>query len=497
MQKTSSFATKFRSTASLLTLFVTIAGFSFSTCGKSAKGASTLSSAITINVKDDGYRGIWYMNQPSGDEYVYKYSGGLGTYCAKHKPFAVYCDKVKKTFFCYGGTTKDSNRKLLHMVSYYDHQTSMVPKPTILLDKKTGDAHDNPVISVDDKGHIWIFSTSHGTSRPSYIHKSMKPYDTDKFDLVNATKVEKGEEVPMTNFSYMQAWHVEGKGFACFFTRYNYPADRTICFMRSSDGVKWSEWLRLAAIQKGHYQISAVSKNKAGTAFNYHPNPKGLNWRTNLYYIETKDLGKTWQSVDGQKLKLPLVAVKNPALVHDYQAERLNVYLKDIRFDKKGIPVILFLTSKGYESGPKNNPRTWTTARWTGQKWQIREAFVSDNNYDMGSLYIEEDGTWRIIAPAETGPQPYNPGGEMVMWTSTDLGNAWAKTGQLTKDSLRNHTYAREPLNAHPDFYGLWADGHGRKPSESYLYFCDKEGTVRILPRKMADDFIKPEVLKQ
>lgn len=49
---------------------------------------------VTLNQRDDGYRGIWYMNQPSGDEYVYKYSGGLGTYCAKHNPFAVYCPQV-------------------------------------------------------------------------------------------------------------------------------------------------------------------------------------------------------------------------------------------------------------------------------------------------------------------------------------------------------------------------------------------------------------------
>ena len=81
-------------------------------------------SELTINKRDIGYRGIWYMNQPSGDEYVYKYSGGLGTYCAKHKPFAVYCGKVNKTFFCYGGTTTESNRRLLHMISYYDHRIS-------------------------------------------------------------------------------------------------------------------------------------------------------------------------------------------------------------------------------------------------------------------------------------------------------------------------------------------------------------------------------------
>lgn len=62
--------------------------------------------AQTLNTKDTGYRGIWYMNQPLDNEYRFKYSGGQATYCAKHQPFAVYCEKVNKTFFCYGGTTE-------------------------------------------------------------------------------------------------------------------------------------------------------------------------------------------------------------------------------------------------------------------------------------------------------------------------------------------------------------------------------------------------------
>jgi len=461
-----------------------------------AENEKNVELRITINDREDGYRGIWYMNQPSNDEYVYKYSGGLGTYCAKHKPFAVYCDTVKKTFFCYGGTTQKSNRQLLHMISYYDHRTGKVPRPTLLLDKKTNDAHDNPVISVDDKGYIWIFSTSHGTERPSYVHKSIRPYDISEFELVDVTKMENGKEVPMTNFSYMQAWHVSGKGFINFFTRYNYPAKRTICCMTSSDGVKWSEWKRLAAIQEGHYQVSAAIPQKAGTAFNFHPDGKGLNWRSNLYYIETKDFGKTWQTVDGIELSLPLTDVKSPALVHNFYAEKLNVYLKDIRFDREGMPVILFVTSKGYQSGPQNNPRTWTTAHWIGKKWEIRQAMTSDNNYDMGSLYIEHDGTWRIIGPVTTGPQPYNPGGEIAVWSSKDQGKTWREVRQLTNNSERNHTYVRRPVNAHPEFYAFWADGHGRKSSESTLYFCDKQGEVRVLPRIMKEDFVIPETLK-
>ena len=145
---------------------------------------------VTLNAKADGYHGIWYMNTPLDNEYRYKYSGGLATYTAKHRPFAIYCKQVNKTFFCYGGTSKDSFIKndlsssrgdhkhfsnvLLMMVSYFDHRTGKVPRPTILLDKGTRDAHDNPVISIDSKGFIWIFSTSHGTNRPSYIHKSLR-----------------------------------------------------------------------------------------------------------------------------------------------------------------------------------------------------------------------------------------------------------------------------------------------------------------------------------
>lgn len=451
------------------------------------------------NTRWNGYQGIWYMNQPLDNEYKYKYSGGLGTYCAKHNPFAIYRPEVDKTFFCYGGTDAD-NSTLLHMVSYYDHATGKVHKPTLVMDKQTTDAHDNPVMSIDEQGYIYIFSTSHGTSRPSYIHKSKRPYNIKAFETLEATKLEEGQRTPMDNFSYMQSWYVPGHGFVNFFTRYHYPAERTICFMSSPDGESWSEWIRIAAIKKGHYQISAVGSGVAGSAFNFHPDSaekRGLNWRTNLYYVETRDLGKTWQTAGGTPLELPLTEIENPALVHDYYHKDLNVYMKDITYDRENHPVILYVTSKGYEAGPGNAPRTWHTARWNGEKWIIRDITTSDNNYDMGSLYIEDDGTWRLIAPTETGPQPYNPGGEIAMWESRDQGRSWSKTRQITQNSPYNHSYARRPLNAHPGFYAFWADGHGRQPSDSRLYFSDKAGNVYRLPQHMKKRKAKPEKLKR
>src|SRR5262245_33272969 len=83
---------------------------------------------------DDGYRGIWYYNQPTEDEYKFKYSGGFATYPYQQEPIAIYAKEVDKTFFVYGGTTARSGKdkqELLHMISYYDHKTGQVPRPRI------------------------------------------------------------------------------------------------------------------------------------------------------------------------------------------------------------------------------------------------------------------------------------------------------------------------------------------------------------------------------
>ena len=99
-------------------------------------GIATASGEEVIEPKSearriDGYRGIWFdLGQRS--EFGSKYSGGLGTYTAKHHPLAIYAPAAKKTFFVYGGTSAPKERHLLAMASYYDHQTKQVPKPVVV-----------------------------------------------------------------------------------------------------------------------------------------------------------------------------------------------------------------------------------------------------------------------------------------------------------------------------------------------------------------------------
>lgn len=441
-----------------------------------------LDELLEMGTPGTGFNGIWYFNQESGDEYVYKYSGGLGTYCAKHIPMAWYSAETNRTYFCYGGTD-ENNSTLHHMVSYFDHNTGKVARPTFIMDKYTDDAHDNPVINLDTNGYVWIFHSSHGTSRPSYITRSVNPHDISRFRVMYTG-----------NFSYPQPFYYPGKGFMFMHTWYS--PERGMFLMTSNpDGTEWSTRQMISYIERGHYQVSRMWRGlKTGTAFNMHPDGLGLNYRTNLYYMQSDDFGVTWKTVDGTLLTIPLSDAASSALVFEYESWPRNVYMKDINYDSQGNPHILFLLSKGYESGPENGPREWRIARWDGSAWiNINTGIISDNNYDTGSLYMDSDTCWRITGPTRTGPQAYNPGGEISMWQSCDAGESWSRIKKMTWNSEYNHTYLRRPVNVHPGFYGIWADGHGRQPSESRLYFCNDRGDVFMLPQTMTEDFITPQ----
>lgn len=427
----------------------------------------------------DGYKGLWCtLGQygPYGD----KYSGGLGTYTAKHLPLAIYSETAKKTFFTYGGTTGSTDDHLLIMLSYYDHVTEKLARPVIVYDKKgVTDPHDNAAIQIDVDGYIWIFISGRYTARNGYIFRSDTPYDINSFS-----------EVLNEPFNYPQPKYIKDKGFVLLMT--NYGNGRELFTQRSTDGYTWTADKKLVNFG-GHYQISDNTDTEVGFAFNWH---KGgdVNNRTNLYYMHSTDLGDNWETINGTAITTPVTKYMNAALIKDYAALKLKVYLKDFRYDTNGYPVILYITSPNHMAGPSNPGREWCLVRWDGTQWIFSKVADAYHNYDMGSLYID-DGTYRIVAPTEPGPQQWGTGGEIVMWESDDLGLTWINVGAITSNSARNHTYVRRPVNTNPDFYAFWADGNTDAFSRSYLYFSNKYGDVFQMPYDFSDDFTAPIAL--
>ena len=431
--------------------------------------------------KADGYKGIWFtLGQFSS--YGDKYSGGLGTYTANHIPVAVYSKTVQKTFFVYGATSAENEKHLLIAISYFDHQKKQVPKPTIVYDKMgVNDPHDNASISIDDQGFIWVFVSGRNTSRPGLIFKSHQPYSIDGF-----TQISQGE------MTYPQPWSVPEKGFFYLFTKYT--KGRELYWKTSQDGINWSTDQQLAGMG-GHYQLSGMNGNKLVTVFNYHPGGN-VDKRTNLYLLQSDDMGKSWQNIEGTTMTIPLKSKQTPALVHDFEKESKLVYLNDLNFDQAGNPIVLAVISRHHEPGPKGDPREWFIFHWKNGRWNEQRVTSSSHNYDMGSLYVEGKH-WTIIGPTSPGPQPYGTGGEMVVWESRNEGATWKKTKTLTENSARNHSYARRPLHAHKDFYAFWADGNASEFSRSQLYFSNKKGDVFLLPYEMKNNLEKPIPLKK
>jgi hypothetical protein len=442
--------------------------------------AATVAAADPPAPVAAGYRGIWFtLGQVS--EYGDKYSGGLGTYTANHNPLAVYAPAVDKTFFVYGGSP-NGERHLLCMIGSFDHRTRQVQRPVIVHDKLTvDDPHDNPSINLDPDGRIWVFVSGRSTRRPGYIYRSVRPHDITRF-----------ERIAEKTITYPQPWHVAGHGFLHLFTHYTHG--RELYWETSPDGVTWGETHQLAGFG-GHYQTSQARGGTVGTFFNYHPDGN-VDRRTNLYYAQTTDFGRTWTNAAGARLTLPLREIENPALVVDYAAQKRTVYTCDLNFDAAGRPILLYLLSRDHRPGPIAGPREWTTAHWTGQRWEFSTLTTSDHNYDMGSLYVQ-GGEWLVIAPTDTGPQPWGGGGEMVLWASANEGRTWSRRRNITEGSEFNHNYARRPLHARDPFFAFWADGHPGKLSPSRLYFTDSTGEhLWRLPYTMNADFAAPELVK-
>jgi hypothetical protein len=444
-----------------------------------ANGEVTQTS--TSNMKADGYKGIWFtLNQFS--EYGDKYSGGLGTYTSSHSPLAIYVPEADTTFFCYGGTRGASERHLLIMVGSYNHATGKVARPTIVYDLQgVDDPHDNPSLAIDETGHLWVFVSGRNVSRPGRIFRATEPYSIEQFEAVN-----------VSTFTYPQPHWIEGQGFLHLFTKYT--GVRELYWSVSENGVDWASDQKLAGIG-GHYQVSARQGDRVITAFNRHPggNP---DKRTDLYFLQTSDQGASWQTAAGRTIDPPLSEILNPALVKDYASDGRLVYIHDITFDRSGHPLILYTTSSHHQPGPQGGPRLWEIAHWNGSEWIFRVVADSTHNYDVGFLKVEPDGVWRVYGPTEAGPQMWGTGGEVALWESDDAGASWTQARKLTRNSPRNHSYVRHPVNAHPEFYAFWADGHADTPSRSYLYFANREGdVVRRLPYTMDSETAEPEVV--
>lgn len=421
------------------------------------------------------FTGVWYCcgtaNVLPGHSHVY--SGPMATYCMWHRPMAVHCPQVRKTFFVYG------NAANAPAISLYDHARGICAPPVVLGRNSDGDAHRNPTLLVDAEGYLQVFFGAH--SDPTTVVRSAAPYS------IAAWTSRAPLEDPRT--SYPQPWEVRpGEIFVSY--RHTPPG---WCFRRSRDGgASWEPRQTLVAFEGcAIYAVSVaatgpwpraihIAWSRLGGGTDQEQRTKHA-WarRHHVYYAWSDDGGVTWRRRDGSPYELPIT---EPAAEKVYDCGTHGVWLKDIQLDPGGEPCLLFL-----DADVATYRSHWKLARWADGRWRAHDVAVSDHMYDAGGLVILAADDYRIYGPT-TPSQPQEDGGEIDEWRSVGQGRTWTRTAQLTSGSRYSHNQVRV-VHSHAagsgDFRVFWSYGDSCSPPADRTVHLYRYGEALPAPVRM------------
>lgn len=418
---------------------------------------------------DRSYPAEEYARVYPGKDTVY--SGPMATYCAWHRPIAIYAPSEDKTFFVFG------NPKNWPTISYYDHGSKTFADPVVLGTNPNTDAHRNPTILVDEVGYICVFFGAHG--HPTKVVKSASPYDISQWVTV-ADIEDKGT-------SYPQPWQLNrGEMFV------SYRQSPGWCYRKSTDGAaSWQPPVNL--IKFGSAAIYLVSIAETGA----YPRKLHIAWskmgggspeeirtkalwarRYNVYYAYSDDGGTTWKRRDGSVYSLPITE-DAAELVHDCGEH--GVWLKDIQLDSAGTPYILFL-----DSNTATYETTWKVVTYSADGWRKSDVTTGDHMYDAGGLVIIADDDIRLYGPT-TASQDHEDGGEIEEWTSADKGKTWRNTSHVTSGSKYSHNHVKVVYNGgKADFRVIWSYGDSHHPPATRNVCLYRYGEGLAGPKRMS-----------
>jgi len=433
-----------------------------------------------VAVVETDFRGVWYgcgtENALPSRKYVY--AGGKATYCAWHRPMAVYAPQVEKIFFVFGDA---ENRPA---ISFYDLHAGSFARPLALGANPDGNAHRNPTLLIDQAGFVYVFYGYHGGRQPIRVLRSAAPYDIGQWtSLPDFTE---GEG------SYAEPWEVRPGEFL---VPHRIPSGWA--FKKSADaGKTWGPTVRLAEFdtyefcstvygmtmaERGGFPRNvhfAWSKLGGGSAEAKRTKPLWAR-RFNVYYACSDDGGTTWRRSDGTPYALPITE-DTAERIHD--SGEHGVWLKDIQIDPQGRPCILFIDAdtSTYES-------TWKFARHYQDGWAFSDIARSDHMYDGGALVLLADDDFRMYGPT-TSVQPGIDGGEIEEWCSADAGRTWQNTRHVTTGSAYSHNHVKTVFNheqGNGEFRVFWSYADGRFPPEGRDVFLYAYGETMPQARRI------------
>jgi len=376
------------------------------------------------------------------------YGGAHATYCAWTRPMAVYAPSEDKTFFAFGNADNSPT------ICCYDHKSKALSHAVMVAANPDMDAHKNPHLLIDDEGYIYVFYRSHCS--PTHLEKSARRYDISEWVSMG---------VVAENSSYPQPWQLK-KGEISVFYRAGGTHNATESCVRSPDGGKtWSEPEVIASSppKNGFYAVTIAEIGRYPRKVHMAWSVTRGDWwqRYHVFYACSDDGGYTWRKSNATKYELPITEPTSERIFESDVPDR-GVWLKDIQLDSKGSPYILFI-----DGNTLTYDCLWRVAVCSGGKWAIHQIAKCDHMYDAGSLVFLADDDLRAYLPT-TPAQPYQDGGDIDEWQSTDGAKSWTNTKQITSGSEYSHNHVKTVFNHQKgDFRVFWCYGDARYAPET------------------------------
>ena len=376
------------------------------------------------------------------------YGGAHATYCAWTRPMAVYSPSQNRTFFVFGNAENSPT------ICCYDHTSHTLADAVVVGTNPDKDAHKNPHILIDDDGYIYVFYRAHCS--PTHLAKSARPFDISQWTPMG---------VVAGNSSYPQPWQLKKDEITVLY-RTGGTHNATESCVRSHDGGKtWSEPETIASSppKNGFYAVSIAETGEYPRRVHMAWSVTRDDWwqRYHVYYAYSDDGGYTWKKSDGSTCELPITEPKSERIFESDVPDR-GVWLKDIQLDSKGNPYVLFV-----DGNTLTYDCAWRVAACADGKWGIHEIARCDHMFDAGSLVFLADDDLRVYLPT-TPAQPYEDGGDIDEWQSTDSGKTWCKTKAITSGSEYSHNHVKTVFNhQNGDFRVFWCYGDAKVPPET------------------------------
>ncbi|WP_102798919.1 BNR-4 repeat-containing protein [Bowmanella denitrificans] len=496
------------SSANVYTNMITNSGeHCYKVRAKNLSGYSVYSPAVCKQFDNSGYNGIHYKQYFSASQQAIKYSGNFATYTAKHRPLAIYDASKNKTFFTYGSgigeesTSESTKRTLGIFVGCFDHVTDELCVPKVVTvkgmnaDGRIGsivdDPHDNAALLIDQSGYLWVYVSGRSRMREMEVYKSESPHDHSKFVNVTDDEFKELMDTRERMMSYPQPWLVE----------YEEKLQKVLIHNQYTNGrelyIKLPGQKSTKLVSGGHYAVSHAKGKRLVVAYNSHglgnSNPAHVDSRSNLYFMESNDGGKTWMNSNGMSLdsKFPLVTDSDDTRIMRYffaenDPKNWYIYLKDIKINIDGTINVLYVASKSADPTNTSARRELVLATKSDSGWFFNTVRTDINhNYSTGFV---ADGGKRIVFPVYkpgTNKQQF-AGGTVYIGTFKNSSWGWSELTACQYPG-QNHNYVRDVINGKPDFEFFWgqADGEFKANSPKLdMYYFDGSD-ARVMPYEM------------